>query len=96
VDEEDELIVSRYWLEPDRYKLTKSVFNDLIRQRTMEVRYSNFQQDNEQYYPSKCSLLLKNPMGDQGLEFEITKLSSGKSYDFPFEIPDDYMRKDTL
>jgi hypothetical protein len=96
VDEEDELIVSRYWLEPDQFKLTKSIFNDLIRQRTMEVRYSDFQQDSEQYYPSKCSLLLKNPAGDQGLEFEITKLSSGKSYDFPFEIPDDYIRKDTL
>ena len=96
VDEEDDLIVSRYWLEPDNYKLTKSVFNDLIHQRTMEVRYSDFQQDNQQYYPAACSLLVKKPQGDQEMRFEITKLSSGKSYDFPFEIPEDYMRKDTL
>jgi hypothetical protein len=96
VDEENDLIVSRYWLEPERFKLTKSVFNDLVRQRTMELRYSEFHQDSEQYYPAKCDLTLKNPTGDQEMNFEITKLSSGKSYDFPFDIPEDYIRKDSL
>lgn len=96
VDEENVLIVSRYWLEPENYKLTKSIFNDLVRQRTMEVRYSEFQQDHEQYFPAICSLKLSNPGGDQEMRFEITKLSSGKSYEFPFDIPEDYIRKDSL
>ncbi len=96
VDEQDDLIVSRYWLEPDRYRLVMSVFNDLINQRTMEINYSDFQEDNGQYYPAKCSLLVKKPQGEQQMSFEITKLNSGKSYDFPFEIPEDYIRKDTL
>jgi len=96
VDEEDGLIVSRYWMEPERYRLVKSIFNDLMRQRTMEIRYSDFKEDNEQFYPSECRLIMSGPQINQELKFSITKLSSGKAYDFPFELPDDYVRKDSL
>lgn len=96
VDDKDEIIVSRYWLEPVNYRLVQSIFNDLIKQRTVEIYYSDFQMDGEQSYPTKCLLKAKNPNGTQELEFEITKLTSGKPYDFPFEIPDDYPRKDSL
>ena len=96
VDENDDLIISRYWLEPANFKLVKSVFNDLIRQRTMEVFYGNFEENEGQSYPSNCKIVTISPKMEQELSFDITKLSSGKSYDFPFEVPDDYPRKDSL
>jgi len=96
VDEDEGLIVSRYWLEPENFRLVKSVFNDLIRQRTMELQYNEFQLNENQIYPSQCRLTLNNPQNRQELSFEITKLSTGKPYDFPFEIPEDYIRKDSL
>lgn len=96
MDEDDDLIISRYWLEPENYKLVKSVFNDLIRQRTMEVFYGNFEQNDGQTYPAKCKIVTISPKMQQELSFDITKLSEGKSYDFPFEIPDDFPRKDSL
>ncbi len=95
-DEEDGLIVSRYWLEPASCRLVKSVFNDLIRQRTMEVNYEDFQTDGEQFYPAKCRLLMSSTMLRQEMRYEITKLSSGKVYEFPFDIPDEYPRRDSL
>ena len=95
-DEEDGLIISRYWLEPASFRLVKSVFNDLLRQRTMEIRYSDFQPDGEQYYPTNCRLLMSSTQLRQEMRYEITKLSSGKPYEFPFEIPEDYARKDSL
>lgn len=95
-DEEDGLIISRYWLEPASFRLVKSVFNDLLRQRTMEIRYSDFQPDGEQYYPANCRLLMSSTQLRQEMRYEITKLSSGKPYEFPFEIPEDYARRDSL
>jgi len=95
-DEDDELIISRYWLEPAAFRLVKSVFNDLIHQRTMEVRYENFQPDGGQFYPAKCCLLLSSAELRQELRYDITKLSSGKVYEFPFDIPEDYARRDSL
>jgi hypothetical protein len=96
VGEDDNLIVSRYWLDPDNYRLVQSNFFDLIKQRTMEIYYSDFKLDGEQSYPAKCLLKAKSPQGSRELSFEITKLSSGKAYDLPFEIPEDYLRKDSL
>ena len=95
-DEEDGLIISRYWLEPSGFRLVKSVFNDLLRQRTMEISYDDFQPDGEQYYPAKCRLLMSSTQLRQEMRYEITKLSSGKPYEFPFEIPEDYVRRDSL
>ena len=95
-DEEDGLIISRYWLEPASFRLVKSVFNDLLRQRTMEISYSDFQPDGEQYYPANCRLLMSSTQLRQEMRYEITKLSSGKPYEFPFEIPEDYARRDSL
>jgi hypothetical protein len=95
-DDEDGLIISRYWLEPAGFRLVKSVFNDLLRQRTMEISYEDFQPDGEQYYPAKCRLIMSSTQVRQEMRYEITKLSSGKPYEFPFEIPEDYVRRDSL
>ena len=95
-DDEDGLIISRYWLEPEAFRLVKSIFNDLIHQRTMEVQYEDFQPDGEQFYPAKCRLLMSSTMMRQEMLYEITKLSSGKVYEFPFDIPEDYARRDSL
>lgn len=95
-DDADDLIVSRYWFEAAHFRLVKSVFNDLLRQRTLEIAYSDFQSNEQQFYPSKCRLAIAGPLARQVLNYEITKLSSGKAYDFPFEIPDDYARRDSL
>jgi hypothetical protein len=90
------MIVSRYWLEPENYRLIKSIFNDLIAQRALEVRYSEFELNNEQYYPSQIRLKVVNPQVTRELNLEITKLVSDKTFEFTFEIPEDFPKKDSL
>lgn len=96
VDDNEPIIVSRYWLEPDNFKLVKSVFTDVIRQRTIDIRYEKFQNDKEQLYPSKCIFNVSNPDKKVKAQFEITKMNTSKSFEFPFEIPSDYLRRDSL
>jgi len=91
-DDED-LIISRYWLEPDNYRLVKSLFNDIVNMRTVEIEYSDFQNQNEQYYPAICRLSVWDKRQTQEINFEITKINTDKTYDFPFEIPDDFERR---
>jgi len=96
LDEKDEMIVSRYWLEPENYRLIKSVFNDLIAQRSLDVRYDEFVQNDQQYYPSNIRLRVSNPKSTQELNLDITKLVSDKTFEFTFEIPEGFPRKDSL
>jgi len=96
IDENEGIIVSRYWLEPDNFKLVKSVFSDIVNQRTMDIRYDKFQQNGEVLYPSMCNVSMSSMGKEMKVSYEITRLSSDKAYDFPFEIPEDFARKDSL
>lgn len=96
LEEGDELIVSRYWLDPERYRLVKSVFNDLVAQRALEVRYDGFEKNGEQFYPTDIRLKVSNPQMTRELHLEVTKLVTDKTFEFTFEIPEDFARKDSL
>jgi hypothetical protein len=92
--DDDELIISRYWLNGETFRLVRSLFDDLLRQRSVEVNYSDFQAaDNGQFYPGDCRLKITSPGKQQDISFRITKIVTGKTYDFPFEIPEDFERK---
>jgi hypothetical protein len=91
--DEDELIVSRYWLESENFRMVRSVFNDLINQRAIDIAYSDFKLEGEQYYPTRCVMKLAEASKQEELSFKITKLVTDKTYEFPFEIPEDFERK---
>jgi Domain of unknown function (DUF4292) len=92
-DEDDNLIITRYWLEPENFRLVKSIFNDLINQRTVEINYSEFEQEGEQYYPRDCRIHVKSPKHEQEIQFHVMRIATDKTYEFPFEIPDDFERR---
>jgi hypothetical protein len=93
VKKEDDMIVSRYWLEPEYFRLVRSIFNDLINRRTVTLEYSEFKMEGEQVYPSKCVMNVKDMAQEQEIRFEITKIALNKAYETPFEVPEDYPRK---
>jgi Domain of unknown function (DUF4292) len=91
--DESDLIISRYWLEPDNFHLVRSLFYDILNMRNVDIEYSDFKLEGEQYYPANCRLNVKDARQTQEIRFEITKINTDKSYDFPFEIPEDFERK---
>jgi hypothetical protein len=92
---EEDLIISRYWLDPVHYKLARSLFNDLVHNRTMEINYSDFKAEGDVIYPSKCVMSVRDLKQQQELEFQVNKIVINKPYETPFEIPEDMPRKET-
>jgi hypothetical protein len=94
---EDDLIVSRYWLESDNFRLVRSIFDDLLRQRTVKIEYSEFntngQEESMQVYPSKCKLNIRDAQGETLVEYKITKLVLNKPYETALDIPEDFERR---
>ncbi len=91
--DDDDMIVSRYWLEPQNFRLVRSLFNDLLHQRTVEISYGDFEEVEGQFYPSKCNVFVRDAISQQHMSFRITKISQGKEFEFPFDIPLDFERK---
>lgn len=91
--EEEDLIIKRYWLNGDNYRLEKTVFNDLFNNRSLEIIHSEFDNTGEFVFPSKTVLRVEEPTGSQEITFEITRLKPLEELEFPFEIPADFERK---
>ena len=91
-DEED-LIIKRYYLNGQSYRLEKTVFYDLFNNRTLTIEHRNFENLGAAQYPGRTRIEVQSPNSTQILDFEITRLKTDKEYDFPFEIPGDYERK---
>ncbi|MCC6599284.1 MAG: DUF4292 domain-containing protein [Crocinitomicaceae bacterium] len=91
--EDEDLIVSRYWLEPNNFRLVKCIFNDLFNLRTVQIEYDGFEQHEEQFFPKNSRLFVKDPKGEQEISFHIIRIATDETFDFPYEIPEDFERK---
>jgi hypothetical protein len=91
-DEED-LMIKRYWLNGESFRLEKTLFNDLFNNRSLEIIHLDVENTGEFVYPSKTILRVEEPFRKQAIEFEITRLKSSTEQEFPFEIPSDFERK---
>lgn len=91
--DEDDLIIKRYFINPNSFKLERTIFNDLFNNRSLVIEHGAFQNSGEQIYPTKTSIEVQDLNRTQRLDFEITRLKENKEFDFPFEIPKDYERK---
>lgn len=92
----EDLMVKRFWLSGEHYKLERAQFDDLYNLRVVELDYKDFKEYEGQLYPSKGRLKISDQSEWQQLEFKITRIRTGKEYDFPFEIPDDFERRRNL
>lgn len=92
----EDLLVKRFWLNGQHYKLERAQFDDLYNLRVVEFLYSNFKEYDGQLYPGNGRLKVSEQDTWQQLEFKVTRLKTDKEYDFPFEIPDDFERRGNL
>jgi hypothetical protein len=92
----EDLMVKRFWLSGEHYKLERAQFDDLYNLRIVELGYRDFKEYEGQLYPSRGRLKVSDQSEWQQLEFKITRVRTGKEYEFPFEIPKDFERRRNL
>ncbi|MBL7941603.1 MAG: DUF4292 domain-containing protein, partial [Flavobacteriales bacterium] len=91
--DDGELVISRYWLNGETYRLEKSVFDDLLHKRTIEIEYSDFEEVDGQFYPSKCLVRIHDWNQVNELRFTIDRISAGKAYELEYEVPEGFERR---
>lgn len=92
----DDLLVKRFWLNGEHYKLERAQFDDLYNLRQVELSYRDFKEYEGQLYPSKGRLKVSDRGEWQQLDFKITRVRTGKQYEFPFDIPDKFEKREHL
>lgn len=91
-NEEEELIVKRYWIDPEVYKIEKSLIHDLSYNRIFEVEYTDFEEVKAMLFPSKTKVLLKESEKYTNISIGNSRIRINKPLNFPFNIPDKFER----
>ena len=93
---DDAVVISRYWVSSESYRIVKSVFDDLVHRRNFQIDYSKQEHSDFGWSPKECTMRLTNDRNSFEIKFEVDRISVGKLYEFPFEISDDLVRRDSL
>lgn len=93
---DDAIVISRYWVNGESFRIVKSVFDDIVHRRNFQIDYPSFEITDMGWSPKQCIMRLNNDSKSLEVKYEVDRISTGKPYEFPFEISDDLIRKDTL
>jgi len=88
--EDNDWISSKFWIEPNLYKVVKCELTDLRTRRMVQISYSDFDEEDESHYPHKCNIQIDDVKGKTALDFKIVRLNTQNHYDFSFDYDRDY------
>ena len=89
----DDLMVKQFWLDKKHFRVQRALYNDLYNMRDIEIIYNEFEDHEGQLYPEHGLLKVSTPETWTELGFNVIRVRTSKTLDFPFTIPEDYEPK---
>jgi hypothetical protein len=93
---DDGIIISRYWVNGESFRIVKSVFDDIVHRRNFQIEYPTLEHTDMGWSPKQCVMKLNSDGKSLEVKYDVDRISVGKPYEFPFEISEDLVRRDTL
>ena len=98
--EEDGLILSKYWFDPLFFTLNRCVFQDLMNNREIEIKYKtwHFEESTESTppYPEIVEVTVKDNDKQFVFGWSVNKWVTDRTFEYPFEVPEGYEVKKKL
>ncbi|NND77260.1 MAG: DUF4292 domain-containing protein [Flavobacteriales bacterium] len=91
-EDEEDLIVKRYWINPGSYKLDKTIIRDIYYNRTFKVEYLKYDKVALMEFPDETEILLEDDDNTTKVQMEHSRVRVNKSLKFPFVIPEKFER----
>lgn len=88
----NDLIFQEIYIIPEIFKITRININDFEFQKSLDLKYSNFNTFEEQLFPQNidCKILDKKTTIDVSIEYN--KVTINKELEYPFTIPEKYTK----
>lgn len=88
--EDNDWISSKFLIESNNFKIVKCELFDMRTKRTVQINYSEFDEEDLSHYPHKCNVQIDDARGRTSLDFKIVRLNTQNHYDFSFDYDKDY------
>jgi hypothetical protein len=90
-EEDDEvLILKRYWLKADNFKVLRTIITDLSNLRSVEADYGNFDMVQGQIIPHNMTYRITDTEQEAFFSMEYSKVKLNEPSTFPFSIPEKF------
>ena len=98
--EEDGLILSKYWFDPQFFTLNRCLFQDLMNNREIEIKYKTWHweesAEDKPPYPEMVEVTVKDNDKQFVFGWNVNKWVTDRTFEYPFEIPEGYEVKKKL
>ena len=91
-EEEESLIVKRYWIHPDNYRIEQVLINDLYYNRAIELKYEDYFNVASLAFPKESTITLIENNATTKIQMDCSRVRVNKNLKFPFSIPDKFER----
>jgi hypothetical protein len=89
---DDDLIVKRYYIRSGDFRVEKTVIEDILMSRTLQIDYSNFELLEGKSFPMQINITIQSPGENTKFELIYTRIKLNEPQSFPFKIPEKYAR----
>jgi hypothetical protein len=89
-NENMKILLQDIWLEPDSFKITKSLIKELKENRKLEARYSDFKDIGGQMFPLTEKFEINADKKEMKINIDFERVSVNKVQELPFNIPSKY------
>jgi hypothetical protein len=98
--EEDGLILSKYWFDPVYFTLNRCLFQDLMNNREIEIKYKTWNIEESEStiapYPEVVEVTVKDNDKQFVFGWSVNKWVTDRTFEYPFEVPEGYEVKKKL
>ena len=87
---QDKLFDILFWLNPTNFKVQKQEISQVVEQKKLTVKYSEYQLISDEVFPKKLNIIAVEKGDRKILDLEYKSIDFNKKVSFPFKIPSGY------
>ena len=91
-DDDNELIVKRYWVHAENFKVVRTIINDLMNLRSLEADYQEFEEIEEKLIPVEMNYVIVDTEQNVSFDMEYSRVKLDRPTTFPFSIPEKFVK----
>lgn len=89
---DEDLIIKRYYIRPGDFRIYRTVIEDILMVRTIQIEYSQFEIVNNKAFPMHIVIEIINSGEMTKFELTYTRIKLDEPQSYPFRIPEKYTR----
>lgn len=88
--EDEDLVIKRFYVRSDNFRVEKVIIEDLLTQRSFRVEYSNFLEIEGNFFAHDIDIYIDTPKESGKFQFSYSRVRINDTQSYPFKVPSKY------